>query len=89
MPESLHEVRDPVHGFITYNDWEREIINRGEFQRLRRIRQLAWTEMVYPGALHSRLEHSLGVMHLATRMFDSIRRKQESVLLMSDLPPKN
>ena len=84
MSERVHEVRDPVHGFITYNDWEREIINRAEFQRLRRIRQLALTDMVYPGAMHCRLEHSLGVMHLATRMFDSIREKQES-LLRTDL----
>jgi hypothetical protein len=43
------------------------------FQRLRRIRQLSMTDMVYPEAMHTRFEHSLGVMHAATRMFDHIR----------------
>lgn len=49
-----------------------QIIDHPAFQRLRRIRQLALTEMVYPGATHSRFEHSLGVMHLATLMYDAI-----------------
>jgi HD superfamily phosphohydrolase len=66
-----YEIRDPIHGFITVDEWEREIINSPIFQRLRRIRQLGWTEMVYPGANHTRFEHSLGVMHTATRMFDA------------------
>lgn len=72
-----YEVRDPVHGFVKINDWERDIINNPVFQRLRRIRQLAWTDMVYPGAMHTRFEHSLGVMQIATHMFDRIvdRRK--------------
>ena len=71
-----YEIRDPIHGFIEINDWEWEIINHPVFQRLRRIKQLAWTDMVYPGATHSRFEHSLGVMHVATRMFDSIVKKR-------------
>ncbi len=66
-----YEIRDPINGFITLNEWEREIINSPVFQRLRRIRQLGWTEMVYPGAAHTRFEHSLGVMHTATRMFEA------------------
>ena len=61
-----YEIRDPVYGFIQFDEWERDIINHPVFQRLRRIRQLALTEMVYPGAVHTRFEHSLGVMHLAT-----------------------
>jgi len=67
-----YEIRDPVYGFINFNDWEKEIINHFSFQRLRRIRQLALTDMVYPGATHTRFEHSLGVMHLATLMYDVI-----------------
>ena len=67
-----YEFRCPVHGFIPVNDWEREIINQPAFQRLRRIRQLAWTDYVYPGAMHTRFEHSLGVMHVATQLFDAI-----------------
>lgn len=67
-----YEVREPVYGFIKFNEWEREIINHRVFQRLRRIRQLALTDMVYPGAVHTRFEHSLGVMHLATKMYNAI-----------------
>jgi hypothetical protein len=80
----FYEIRDPIFGFITINDWEREIINHRVFQRLRRIKQLAWTDMVYPGATHTRFEHSLGVMHIATEMFDSIVQKSKE-LLKSDL----
>ena len=69
-------VRDPVHGFIAYNDWERAIIDHSAFQRLRRIRQLALSELVYPGSNHTRFAHALGTMDVATRMFDSIVSKQ-------------
>lgn len=77
---ATYEVRCPVHGFVPISDWEREIINQPAFQRLRRIRQLAWTDQVYPGALHSRFEHSLGVMHLATMLYDSIVKRSEGIL---------
>jgi HD superfamily phosphohydrolase len=69
-----------VHGFITITDWEREIIAQSAFQRLRRIRQLAWTDMVYPGAMHTRFEHSLGVMHVATRLYDAIVDRSKDIL---------
>jgi len=62
-----NRVRDSVHGFIHFSDIEKQIINLPEFQRLRNIKQLAFTYYVYPGAMHSRFEHSLGVMELATR----------------------
>lgn len=77
----LYEIRCPVHGFITITDWEREIINMPAFQRLRRIRQLAWTDQVYPGAMHSRFEHSLGVLHVASRLFDAIATKSKDTLI--------
>ncbi|MGP8283425.1 MAG: HD domain-containing protein [Desulfomonilaceae bacterium] len=73
-------IRDPIHGFIEFNEWERDIINHPVFQRLRRIRQLAWTDMVYPGASHTRFEHSIGVMHVATRMFQNILHRSENIL---------
>ncbi len=76
----LYEIRDPIHGFIQFNDWERELINHPIFQRLRRIRQLGLTEMVYPGAMHTRFEHSIGVMHVATKMFDQIVNRQKHYL---------
>ena len=74
------EIRCPVHGFVTLNEWEREIINLKPFQRLRRIRQLGWTEHVYPGATHTRFEHSLGVMHVATLLFDSVWKNSADLL---------
>jgi uncharacterized protein len=65
-------VRCPVHGFIRYSKNERRIIDHPLFRRLRLIRQLALTEYVYPGATHTRFEHSLGVMEVATRAFDAL-----------------
>jgi uncharacterized protein len=79
-PHRTYELRCPVHGFIPINDWEREIINQPAFQRLRRIRQLAWTDYVYPGAMHTRFEHSLGVMHIASRLFDAVAMRSDEVL---------
>lgn len=79
-PHATYDVRCPVHGFITLNEWERDILAVPAFQRLRRIRQLAWTDQVYPGATHTRFEHSLGVMHTATLLYDSIRSRSYSVL---------
>ena len=80
MKKSWFEIRCPIHGFIKLNNWEWEIINHPVFQRLRRIRQLSLTDMVYPGAMHTRFEHSLGVMHIATRMFDHIWERHEDFL---------
>ncbi len=76
-PHRKYEIRCPVHGFIPIDDWEREIINHRAFQRLRRIRQLAWTDQVYPGTMHTRFEHSIGVMHVATQLYDAIVRKSK------------
>jgi len=78
--EFVAEFRDPVHGFIPVTSWELKIINSAPFQRLRRIRQLAWTDMVYPGAMHTRFEHSLGVMHVAYRLFEAVCARNELLL---------
>ena len=59
------EITDPIHKNIKFTLIEKEIIDTYIFQRLRRIRQLAGAHLVYPGALHSRFEHSLGSMFLA------------------------
>lgn len=75
MKEILYEVRDPIHGFILFDDLERDLINSRPYQRLRRIKQLAMTHLVYPGATHTRFEHSLGVMEFATRIFDTLHKK--------------
>ena len=77
-------IRCPVHGFIHYSKRERQIIDDPLVQRLRNIRQLALTYYVYPGAMHSRFEHSLGVMEMTTRAFDVLVRKHR-VLLEAEL----
>jgi hypothetical protein len=79
-PHRTYEFRCPVHGFIQLNDWEKQIVSQPAFQRLRRIRQLGWTDYVYPGAMHTRFEHSLGVMHIATLLYDSVVKRSKSVL---------
>lgn len=69
---SYNEIRDPVHNFIRLDDHERRVVDSRPFQRLRHIQQLAMTNLVYPGATHKRFEHSLGVMELASRIFDVV-----------------
>src|SRR6185312_9214685 len=71
----LKEVRDPVHAFIYFNEIEMKIVNTPVFQRLRYVRQLAFTHLVYPGAEHSRFGHSMGVMEFSTKMFDTLMMK--------------
>jgi uncharacterized protein len=67
-----HEFRDPVHTFISVRTDERKVIDSRPFQRLRHIHQLALSYLVYPGATHKRFEHSLGVMDIASRIFDIV-----------------
>jgi len=71
VDEYWGEIKDPVHGYIYITEAEKEIIDSYPFQRLRRIRQLAGSEYVYPGANHTRFEHSLGVMYLAGRVVEN------------------
>ncbi|HEY8746451.1 MAG TPA: HD domain-containing protein [Tepidisphaeraceae bacterium] len=81
MPEKL--IRDPVHDVIAFR-LDRPVdgllfrlINAAEFQRLRRIRQLGFASLAYPGADHSRYSHSLGVMETARKMIEQLRRSFE------------
>jgi HD superfamily phosphohydrolase len=69
MPkEYWGEIKDPVHGYVYITDEEKTIIDSYPVQRLHRLRQLAGAEYVYPGANHTRFEHSIGVMYLAGRV---------------------
>ncbi len=70
------KIYDSVHGFIRFNDLERDLIDSEPFQRLHYLHQLGVTYLVYPGATHTRFEHSLGVMELATHIFDRITSKK-------------
>ena len=72
-------VCDPVHNLIPFEDSACDrlllsLINTKEFQRLRRIKQLGMSEMVFPGANHSRFAHSIGVMHMARVILDRLDR---------------
>ncbi len=71
---------DPVYGFITIpHPIIFDLIEHPWFQRLRRIRQLGLTHMVYPGALHTRFHHALGALHLMTQAIETIRSKGHSI----------
>lgn len=79
MSETPEVIRDPVHNLISLSGKEgemiAELIDRPEFQRLRRIRQLGLGFLAYPGAEHSRWIHSLGVYHVARRMMDALKAR--------------
>lgn len=69
-------INDPVYGFITIpNDLIFDLIEHPFFQRLRRIKQLGLTGLVYPGAIHTRFQHALGAMHLIKQAIDVLRQK--------------
>lgn len=78
MPDfnTKFEFRDPIHGMIEINELEREIINTRAFQRLRYIKQLGTSYLVYHGAEHTRFGHSLGVLHLVDRAFEILMQKE-------------
>jgi len=65
-------IREPVHGDVLVNHLEVSIIDTKQFQRLRYHKQLGLCYMVYPGAEHSRFQHVVGTLHVATRMLDSV-----------------
>ena len=76
MANQLKIVNDPIYGFIRLPS-ERVflLIEHPYFQRLRRIRQLGMTHLVYPGALHTRFHHALGAMHLMGEAVEVLRSK--------------
>jgi uncharacterized protein len=69
-------INDPVYGFIRFPEKElMQLIDHPWFQRLRRIKQMGMADLVYPGAEHTRLAHSLGACHLAGKAMDELRAK--------------
>ena len=74
-------INDPVYGFITIPDtFIFDLVEHPFVQRLRRIKQLGMTHLVYPGALHTRFHHVIGAMHLMQQAIGSIRRKGHEIL---------
>ncbi len=73
-------INDPVYGFISLpNDILFDIIEHPYYQRLRRIKQLGMSHLVYPGALHTRFHHALGATHLMSKAIHVLRRKGNEI----------
>lgn len=73
-------INDPVYGFISIPDeFIFDLVEHPFFQRLRRIKQLGMTHLVYPGALHTRFHHAIGAMHLMSQAVAVIRRKGHEI----------
>ena len=69
-------INDPIYGFVTLPDeLVHDLINHPIFQRLRRIKQLGLTNLVYPGALHTRFHHAIGAMYLMTEALQVLKSK--------------
>jgi HD superfamily phosphohydrolase len=75
-------IRDSVHGNLKLEEFEVRLTDTPEIQRLRRIKQLGFTYLVYPGANHSRFEHSIGTMYLASRLAKNLQLDEDTETLI-------
>jgi uncharacterized protein len=76
---ALQRIRDPLHDLVEFSNSELErtlwkVIQTRPFQRLRRVKQLGFSDLVYPGASHSRFAHSIGVFHTARQLMEVVHR---------------
>ena len=69
------QIYDPIHKFITFTPLMLKIIDTYEFQRLRDLKQLGATYLVFPSATHTRFEHSLGVSYLVMVILNELKKK--------------
>jgi len=74
-------IRDPIHDYIELDELALSLIDSPLVQRLRRIRQLGFSNLVYPGANHTRFEHSLGVYHLTRALIEQVEEHSQKELL--------
>lgn len=82
-------INDPVYGFITINHpLIFSIISHPYYQRLRRIQQMAMAQLVYPGAVHTRLHHSLGAYHLMSNAVMELRSKGVEITAEEEIAVK-
>ena len=89
MPALRKILNDPVYGFITIdNQLILDIIAHPYYQRLRRIYQMAFAHLVYPGAVHSRLHHSLGAYHLMCNAINELKSKGVEITAKEELGVK-
>ncbi len=70
-------LRDPIHGDIYLTAEEMRLIDTREFQRLRGVKQLGTANLVFPGAVHTRFEHSIGTLHITAKIIDAINLNAE------------
>ena len=75
-------IRDSVYGDITINDFEIQIMDMPQFQRLRRIKQLGLINMIYPGATHTRFEHCVGTMNLGSKVAEKLELDEYEIELI-------
>lgn len=89
MPYVRKIINDPVYGFITIDDpLIFQIISHPYYQRLRRIHQMAFASLVYPGATHSRLHHSMGAYHLMGLALTELRNKGVEITKEEEISAK-
>jgi uncharacterized protein len=89
MPLARKIINDPVYGFITLDHpLLLEIVAHPYYQRLRRISQMAFAHLVYPGAVHSRLHHSLGAYHLMCSAIQELKSKGIEISAEEELGAK-
>ncbi|MBR3213954.1 MAG: HD domain-containing protein [Methanosphaera sp.] len=75
-------IRDSIHGDLHLTDFELKLVDTVEMQRLRRIKQLGFTSLVYPGANHTRFEHSIGTLSLADKLSTRLELEEDVVELL-------
>src|SRR5437667_2274519 len=76
------KIRDPIHDFVSLTAKETDVVGTRIFQRLRGIKQLAFANLVYPSALHTRFEHSLGVCHVAGMLAKSLELPGDETIIV-------
>ncbi|PWM45861.1 MAG: hypothetical protein DBX47_03330 [Clostridiales bacterium] len=83
IPQKTGEktIHDPIWGSVLYYGWEIELIDSPVFQRLRDIQQLGRADLTYPAARHTRFEHSLGTVAIASRMIDNLRTRSNDYII--------
>ena len=76
-------IRDPIHGDIKLKDLFLDLIEAPEIQRLYNIKQLGFAHLVFPGAHHTRLEHSLGAYHMASDAAEKLNLKKDEKVIVA------
>ena len=82
MSEKKRFIRDSVYGDISLNKFEEKVMDMAQFQRLRRIKQLGLIHLIYPGANHTRFEHSIGTMNLGSKLASELNLSKDEMELV-------